>query len=131
LREVVEEAIGSTRGADVDADVQPDVRVALPDALALRAIAPVLENARRVAHRVAVSSVPSPRKGFVDLLVDDDGPGIAMADRDEVFEPGRTTSGGAGLGLPLARRIARSMGGEVRVDEGPLNTRLVVTLPTT
>ncbi|NHA01103.1 HAMP domain-containing protein [Nocardioides sp. W3-2-3] len=64
------------------------------------------------------------------LYVDDDGPGIGPAERERVFEPGRTTGAGAGLGLPLSRRIARSMGGDVTVGDGPLATRLVITLPT-
>ncbi|MEZ0580839.1 histidine kinase dimerization/phospho-acceptor domain-containing protein [Nocardioides sp. MH1] len=130
LRDAVAEAASSTQGGVVDVNVDETVRVALPEALAVRAITPVLDNARRLAGRTVVSSKPAGRAGFVDLLVDDDGPGIPTGDRDLVFDAGRTTGDGAGLGLPLARRIARSMGGDVRVAEGPLSTRIVVTLPT-
>lgn len=130
LRDAVVEAVASSHGGAVETDIDALFRVALPDALAVRAIGPVVDNARRLAPHVVISAVPSTRTGFVDLLVDDDGPGIAVDDRDVVFEAGRTTGGGAGLGLPLSRRIARSMGGDVRVDESPLTTRLVVTLPT-
>ena len=99
-----------------------------PNALALRAISPVLENARRLAGRVVVTTETS-RAGFVDLCIDDDGPGIPDDQRELVFEPGRTTGTGAGLGLALSRRVARSMGGDVRIGDGPLRTRVVVTLP--
>lgn len=128
LRDAVVEALGTLDSSGVEAAVDPATRVLLPEALAVRAIAPVLANARRLAGTVVVSSAQL-RPGFVELYVDDDGPGIPAADREFVFEPGRTTGTGAGLGLALARRVARSMGGDVRVADGPMATRFVVTLP--
>ena len=60
------------------------------------------------------------RDGSVALFVQDDGPGIADADRERVFERfyrgGRsasTASPGAGLGLPIARSIVRAHGGDI------------------
>ncbi|MEV5000304.1 sensor histidine kinase [Nocardioides sp. LML1-1-1.1] len=129
LVEAVAEALGPGDHAGVAVDVAPALRVLLPPALAARAIAPVLDNARRLAGHTVVSAGLH-RPGFLALYVDDDGPGIGPAERERVFEPGRTTGTGAGLGLPLSRRIARSMGGDVTVGDGPLATRLVITLPT-
>ena len=92
-------------------------------------------NARRHASTVQVTT--SVERGRAVLDVDDDGPGIAVADRERVFDrwvrldtsrsrPG----GGAGLGLALVREIARSHGGEVAVGDSPLGgARLRVTLP--
>lgn len=127
--DAVAEALGPGEHAGVEVDVDPALRVLLPTALAARAIAPVLDNARRLAGRTVVSAGLH-HPGFLALYVDDDGPGIGPAERERVFEPGRTTGTGAGLGLPLSRRIARSMGGDVTVGDGPLATRLVITLPT-
>lgn len=60
---------------------------------------------------------------FLCLLVSDEGPGIPIEMRDKVFEPFVQASGGldraydgAGLGLSLARRDARLLGGDVRFD---------------
>jgi signal transduction histidine kinase len=57
----------------------------------------------------------------VRLAVRDDGPGLDAAVGDRAFEPGYSGAdgGGAGLGLPLARRLARSCGGDVTVGDGP------------
>ncbi len=128
LRDAVIEAVGPLDDRSIDIAVDPAVRVQLPQALAVRAISPIVANARRLARRIDISSAPV-RSGYVDLYVDDDGPGIPTSQRELVFEPGHTTGQGAGLGLALSRRVARSMGGDVRVAEGPLTTRLLITLP--
>ncbi|WP_148616347.1 HAMP domain-containing sensor histidine kinase [Nocardioides rubriscoriae] len=133
LRDAVDDALSAIGADGVSVTIDPATRVLLPHALAVRAMSPVLENAHRLAGRVVVT-VAASRPGFVDLLVDDDGPGIAPGDREAVFEPGHTQDhrhgAGAGLGLALSRRVARSMGGDVRVVDGPLATRVSVTLPT-
>ena len=60
--------------------------------------------------------------GRVRLAVCDDGPGLDPELGDRVFEPGvrgaADDSGGAGLGLPLSRRLARSCGGDVFAGSG-------------
>ena len=86
-----------------------------------RVLAPLVDNARRHA-RSAVRIELSAGHGRVRAAVRDDGPGIDPALGQRVFEPGVSggpDSGGAGLGLPLARRLADSCGGEVRVGPGP------------
>jgi signal transduction histidine kinase len=82
-----------------------------------RALAPLVDNARRHARsRVWVEL--SAGHGHVRAAVHDDGPGVDAELGDRVFEPG-VGGGGAGLGLPLARRLARSCGGDVVAGEGP------------
>jgi two-component system, OmpR family, osmolarity sensor histidine kinase EnvZ len=62
----------------------------------------------------------------VHIVVDDDGPGIAPQDREEVFKPfvrleesRNPETGGMGLGLAIARDIARSHGGDITLDASP------------
>jgi two-component system heavy metal sensor histidine kinase CusS len=71
------------------------------------------------------------------ILVEDEGPGVAPSDRDSVFEPffrGARERGesdqGVGLGLAIARQIARRSGGDVELDGsfGPPGARFVLRL---
>jgi signal transduction histidine kinase len=53
------------------------------------------------------------REDMVDLLVQDDGPGIAEGLRDRLFAPFASGHNGTGLGLPIARALARAGGGDL------------------
>ncbi len=89
------------------------LRVGVEQDLAVQALQPLLENAiRHAASSVRISGWAN---GDVVISVQDDGPGIPAGDREAIFEPGFSGNGGAGLGLPLARRLARSGGGDVTV----------------
>lgn len=112
-----------------------DAALALPHALAVRTISPVLDNALRFA-RTEVSVSATVVAGRLEVLVTDDGPGLGADISGDIFEPGHTsgTGGGAGLGLAIARRIARAAGGDVDVagDAGTVGAtggRFVVRLP--
>jgi signal transduction histidine kinase len=97
-------------------------------ALVAQALHPLLENAiRHAASRVAVEI--SHANGEVAIAVLDDGPGLNAEDPEGVFVPGVSSAGGAGLGLPLARRLARSCGGDVTAVPGPGGGRFELRLP--
>jgi signal transduction histidine kinase len=112
------------------------VRVGVDADLAERILQPVIENACRYASnrvRVALRRVDS----TVVYSVEDDGPGIADEERERIFEPGirgvaSGTNGtaGAGLGLSLARRLARSVDGDVDAETSRTGGRFAVRLPT-
>jgi PAS domain S-box-containing protein len=85
------------------------------------------DNAVRHAATAVVVTV-GVSDGQVRVRVSDDGPGVPVDARDRVFE--RFVSldgkGGSGLGLPIARGLARAMGGDLRYDDG-----FLLTLPLT
>jgi signal transduction histidine kinase len=56
---------------------------------------------------------------WVELVVADDGPGIAAEDYPRIFLPFFSRSGGTGLGLPLARQIVHAHGGTIDVETMP------------
>lgn len=92
-----------------------------------QAVAPLLENAiRHAERRVAVRIEPDGQA--VVIVLEDDGPGLA-GDPESVFAPGHSTTGGAGLGLALARRLARSLGGDVTAVPRAGGGRFELRLP--
>ena len=61
---------------------------------------------------------------FLEISVSDDGPGVAEADRERIFEPyvqarDESRGGGLGLGLAICRRLVQAHGGAIRVSERP------------
>jgi signal transduction histidine kinase len=92
------------------------------------ALHPLLENAiRHAASRVDVDLEQV--DGQVTVAIIDDGPGLAGQSPEAVFAPGVSSAGGAGLGLPLARRLARSCGGDVVAIAGAEGGRFELRLP--
>jgi two-component system, OmpR family, sensor kinase len=109
------------------------VRIGVDGDFAERILQPVIENACRYgASSVRISIAQS--DGHVTYSVEDDGPGVGDDERDAIFEPGiRGHAGengsGAGLGLALARRLARSVDGEVLAGDAPAHGSFRITLP--
>jgi signal transduction histidine kinase len=73
----------------------------------------------------------------VELRVGDDGPGISPAEGRKLFRPfsksaheAARTAPGVGLGLALSRRLARELGGDLRLEQGTARgATFVLTLP--
>jgi two-component system OmpR family sensor kinase len=104
--------------------------------LLVRSVCNVLRNAQKYAEgKIELSAR---RLGdTVEIIVDDDGPGIPAAERDKVFTPfyrldrsrDRTT-GGFGLGLSIAHKAVALHGGRIRIGDAALGgARFVLTLP--
>jgi two-component system OmpR family sensor kinase len=96
----------------------------------------LLENAIRhspVNAPIAISLAD--RNSLVTITVSDQGPGVAEAERERIFAPfyrvpdDTSREGGAGLGLSIARAIARGHGGDLRCQTGTTGAVFVVELP--
>ncbi len=95
----------------------------------------VMNACRHAAGQVAVGGVHE--NGWLTITVDDDGPGIPADQREAVFRPfyrldeaRNLDQSGTGLGLPIARDIARSHGGDITLAESPLGgLRAIVQIP--
>jgi two-component system, OmpR family, sensor kinase len=125
---------------NVDVRVQPPVRglrVGVEADIAVQIIQPVVENACRFAKSGVLLGAARNGKE-VRFLIEDDGPGVSEEEKERIFEPGVRGSAaaqeghasrGAGLGLSLARRLARAASGDVEVTPGERGARFVVRLP--
>ncbi len=100
-----------------------------------RAVANLVNNAARFAEHVSVSAAR--RDGSLLVEVEDDGPGIPETEREHVFRPfyrldhaRNQDSGSTGLGLAIARDIARIHGGDIALSQSPLGgLRAVLKVP--
>jgi two-component system, OmpR family, osmolarity sensor histidine kinase EnvZ len=125
------ERYGASLGVETDGDL--DIRIR-PMAMK-RCVGNLVANAQRHAERVRVSATREAQ--FVSIVVDDDGAGIDPAYREDVFRPfyrldeaRNQDEGGAGLGLAIARDIARSHGGDITLSDSPLGgLRAAVRIP--
>lgn len=122
-------------GAHVEAvELEDHPSVTLrPDAMR-RCLFNLAANAARYGDTVAIVGRREARSFFVSI--DDDGPGIPVEQREEVFKPfvrlddARQDAGGSGLGLSIARDIARAHGGDVSLHDSPLGgLRATVRIP--
>ncbi len=102
----------------------------------VRVVTNLLDNAERHArHSVSVEVRPNGRNA--EIVVDDDGDGIAVGDRERIFErftrldAARSRDrGGTGLGLAIARDIVQAHRGTIEVGTSPVGgARFLVSLP--
>ena len=126
--------LAEQHGITIDATPPPgSLRVGVDADLVERIVQPVVENACRYG-RTQVKLTVARRGTQVVFGVDDDGPGVAHAERDSIFEPGVRGSAaeatpGAGLGLALARRLARSVSGDIESAPCESGARFEIALP--
>ena len=119
VAETVDQGQGRVRLGELPDVTKPVRKLALK-----RAFSNILSNALDHASSVRVSVKPGPRA--TDILFDDDGPGIPPERHEEAFRPfsrldpaRNQNKAGVGLGLALARDVARSHGGDIRLEQSP------------
>jgi signal transduction histidine kinase len=110
------------------------IRIGVETDVAERVLAPLIENGCRYGSRLVTIGLQH-QGSSVLFTVRDDGPGVPDEAREQIFEPGWRNGSdghnehGAGLGLPLARRLARAAGGDVYAEPGQPGGQFAARLP--
>ncbi len=127
LSKLLDEIASAARrqNPNVSLDVPPDIEVIIRRNALKRCLTNLVANALRYGSRAEIHAQASEQ--FITILIDDDGPGISPELREEMFRPftraeesRNRATGGIGLGLTIARDIARSHGGDVVLEDSPL-----------
>lgn len=100
-----------------------------------RCLANLVDNAVKYGHAASISVAE--REDTVEIRIVDRGPGIPQSEIERVFDPyyrlessRNRETGGTGLGLTIARNVARAHGGDVHLRSVPQGgTEALVTLP--
>jgi signal transduction histidine kinase len=142
LADVSRRAAGllSVRAADRDVRIdRPDIDDDLPARGEFRRVLQIMVNlvgnAVRYSPPGSMIWIRTEAEGdLAAVVVADQGKGIALSDQARIFEKFERVDpsepGGSGLGLYIARRLARAMGGDITVDSAPgQGARFVLTLP--
>lgn len=141
VSEIVKEAAASAvrarpdKAARLSVNARESISLPVRRHALKRCAANLIDNALKHGARVSVSLARNAR--FVEIFVDDDGPGIPADRREEAFRPfhrldqGRNLqTGGVGLGLAIARDIARAHGGDLILDKSAMGgLRAAIRLP--
>ncbi|MGJ0505662.1 MAG: ATP-binding protein [Methylocystis sp.] len=123
------------RGVAVSMRIDGDPVLDARPAAVKRLFANLVGNAQRYGKKLEFA-IANDGEAMV-VHIDDDGPGIPVERREDAFRPfyrldesRNQDNGNSGLGLAIARDIARSHGGDITLDRSPLGgLRATVTLP--
>jgi len=132
--QAAEELERVSRYAAIELAIPPELEVDADETLLRRVLVNLLSNAIEALHdgggtvRVMGARLPD---GGVELIVEDDGVGIAPEDRERIFEPFFSRKeAGVGMGLPISRRIVEQHGGSLELPPRPGGgTRVRLVLP--
>lgn len=122
-------------GNSVALDAGGDLTLPLRPHAMKRSLNNLIANALRHAAQVAITA--EKRGRAVEIVIDDDGPGIPAEAREDVFKPffrldpsRNPQTGGVGLGLTIARDVVSGHGGSIQLDNSPLGgLRARIKLP--
>ena len=124
---LLEDAAQAARreGRPVTVRTEGDLVIPVRPSAIRRAVANVMSNALRHGHKV--EAVARRDDDWIEITVDDDGPGVPAESREDVFRPfyrldpsRNPETGGVGLGLAIVRDILRGHGGDATLEGSPL-----------
>ena len=136
LLEIYEES--QMYGANIDLKMRKskgDLILPLKRQALKRAITNLVSNAARFGNQIVIRAATEGQ--WVRIEVDDNGPGIPASERENVFRPfyrldhaRNQDDGNSGLGLAIARDIAKSHGGEIALGQSSMGgLRAIISLP--
>lgn len=131
---VMLEPTAEGRGISFVLEATRSLRARGEERAVIQVLVNLISNAVRHSPRGGTVALRFRRgKQHVSVTVHDEGPGIAAADQQRIFERFEQAvqgEGGTGLGLAISRRLARSMGGEIELDSAPRKgARFTLKLP--
>ena len=111
-------------GHEIDLHIEQRQEMSLRVNDFIRAITNILTNSHRYANKAFVNM--GIQNNFLEITIDDDGPGIPEDKRDEVFKAfyrldasRNSQTGGVGLGLTITKDIVLAHGGEITLENSP------------
>ncbi len=125
----------SIRGKTMTYEIDGEDEIAVRPNAFTRLLSNLVSNAERYASTLHIDARHSAK--WLTLTLDDDGPGIPVEAREDVFKPfyrldeaRNLNASGTGLGLAIARDVARAHGGNVTLADSPRGgLRAVVRIP--
>ncbi len=122
-------------GFPVNLHVEQSARIMARPHELMRAISNLISNAQHYATQTNVTM--GVRSDVVQVVIDDNGPGIPAKKRAEVFKPfyrvdpsRNKNTGGVGLGMTIARDTVLAHGGDIKLETSPMKgLRVLITLP--
>jgi two-component system osmolarity sensor histidine kinase EnvZ len=137
LGELLQDVAAAARreGAAITLEAVEELTATVRPEAMRRALANLIGNAQRYAENIRVTARHAPEA--IEIIVDDDGPGVPADKREEVFRPfyrleesRNPETGGIGLGLTIARDTVRGHGGDVILADSPMGgLRVILRLP--
>ena len=126
LSDLIDEIIGKYNNENITKEISPRVYLNGRKNLIKRCLNNLLENSIKYGNKINIEL--QKKKTSLIIKIEDDGPGIAESEYDNVFKPfykidkGRADSkSSVGLGLSIASDIVRSHGGNIKLNKSILN----------